>query len=381
MNEIALQQQRTIDRVALAGSLLAAFAAAAFLAFDPVQTVARRPAQVPAAVVPVAAAPAPALADTTPVRSVALPAPTWSAVSDGQWAAYVSSDDKGSPGEIVVRRLANEDWHVAYVATPGRYLGQLSLAAGLLAFEELVPAGTSGAAPTVTVKTLRIDSAELSTIDEYLALDLRYGEGGGYASSSPVTDGSRVFWIHQTAMSKGGVCNEIRMRDNATGATTIVYQKMTTLGSLAVWGDTLAFTRFTEPASSAFLLDIPSRKLAAVDGFDFSVVQSAGPAGVVVTGGSFSGSAASWLVRADGTTSRLASDCYNVLANERLSAMRCATQIEIRDLATGDSLFAFAGTAGALAIFPTGVLWAEGDSLSIYEVQPLGGVFSETRPN
>src|SRR5207237_681254 len=88
-------------------------------------------------------------------------------------------------------------------------------------------------------------------------------------------------------------------------------------------------------------------------GFAYSYMQSIGPSGVVVTGATTADApAASWLVNTDGTRTRLASDCFNVTVSARVLAMRCASQLEIRDLATASSLYRFAVPAGARGEVP-----------------------------
>src|SRR5207248_315710 len=120
MNELALQQQRTVDRVALIGSTLAILAAAAFVTLDPVQNVARRPSSPAAHVTP---APATA-ADHSPLVELALPSPAWTIVTDGTWAACARLE-AGQPAEVVARALHRDASHVVYRAGASSYLGQL----------------------------------------------------------------------------------------------------------------------------------------------------------------------------------------------------------------------------------------------------------------
>ncbi len=361
--------QRTVDRIALTGAALALVSAVAFIALDPVQTVVRRvPAAPAAAPAEPAATAAPVAAESTPLVRLALPSAAWSVVTDGRSIAYARLKE-GEPGEIVVRSLVNEDWRVAYRAAAGSYLGQLSLRSGMLAFEELAQAQPG----RTIVRLLNVATGERRVVDQYTPLGVRYGEGGGYISSSPVTDGARVFWIHQTLMPKGGVCNEIRVLDVATGEDRLLYQKMAPISGLAVHGDTLAFTMVTKDAAHAYTVDVASGALSQIDdGFSVSYVQSVGPAGVVVSGAERAAvNSASWLIRADGTRTRIASSCFNVTVTDRVIAMRCGSQIEIRDLATGASLYAYSGSAGPLAVYDRGVVWGEGDSLVKYELPPV----------
>ncbi len=358
MSQIALQQQRTVDRIALAGSLVALLAASAFIALDPVQTVARRaPTVATAPAVRVAAA-----SERSPLVRLALPTATWTVVTDGSWAAYARLS-KGEPAEIVVRSLRGEDWRVAYRAAPDAYLGQLSLAKGVLTFEEIGVPGSDALPSRISVGALDVASAERTAVDAYAPLVP--------ASAAPITDGSRVLWVHQTAQGQ-----EIREHVLATGASRVVYAGPAQLAGLSLWRDTLAFTVLAQGDTASYTLDLASGALSRIDGFAFSYVQSIGPSGVVVTASpSAQAAAASWLVGAEGTRTRLASDCFNITMTERVLAMRCASQIEVRDLATSSSLYRLAGLAGSLAVSDRTVVWGEGDTLVVYELPTL-----ESRP-
>lgn len=357
MNELALQQQRTVDRIALTGSLIAVLAAAAFIAFDPVQTVARRAA--PAA--PIAAAPATAAARAetpSPLVRLSLPSATWSVVSDGTWAAYARLPD-GQQAELVVRSLTSDAWRVAYRAAPGSYLGQLSLEDGVLAFEEIALPGKDALPDRISVNAVTVDTGEVRLVDSFAPV--------ASIASSPVTDGSTVLWVRPSARG-----HEVRELDLASGTSRTVYRSDAEISGLALASDRVAFTTVGIGSTHSFVMDRATGEVTPVDGFTFSYVQSLAPDGVIVTaseGGD--AAAASWLVRRDGTRTRLASDCFNVAMTARITAMRCATQIEIRDRATGSALYRFAGDAGALAVFDTGVVWGEGDALMLFRAPTL----------
>lgn len=363
MNEIALRQQQTIDRIALAGSMLAFLAAAAFLTLDPVQTVARRTpgASRPSDLAPLAAPAATGSASSALVR-LELPSPTWTVVTDGTWAAY-SRMAKGELPEIVVRSLHSAAWSVAYTASEGGYLGQLSLADGVLLFEEIALPGAEALPSRIAVRALDVETGELATLDSYTPTVP--------GSASPITDGTRALWIRQTDACGGG-CQELRVRDLASGSERSAFVTTAQVTGVAVWGDTLAFSAVADRNAASYRLDLATSVLTRIDGFAFSYVQSIGPDGVVLTGGlGLDAPAASWLVAADGTRTRLASDCFNVTMTSRVLAMRCASQIEIRDRVTGTSLYRYAGDAGALAVYDGGVVWGEGAELVLYALPPL----------
>jgi hypothetical protein len=365
MNELALQQQRTVDRIALIGSALAILAATAFVALDPVQTVARRGSS--AATGSSLPTVAPAAPDRSPLAQLALPSPAWTIVSDGTWAAYARLDE-GQPAEIVVRALHSDASRVVYRAHEASYLGQLSLAKGVLALEEILP-GNNGQGREISVRVVNVATGDVTTMDTFAP--------SSSLAASPVTDGSRLFWVRPNAA--GG--DEIRGFDLATSKAWTVQRRPEQIAALALSGNSLAYTAFARDASASYVLDLASGAAKPVDGFAYSYVQSVAPDGVVVTGALAAGApASSWLVRSDGARTRLASDCFNVTMTARVLAMRCATQIEIRDLATGASLYHFAGNAGALAVFEGGVVWGEGDELMLYELPALARA-TEARPN
>jgi hypothetical protein len=366
MQEIALQQQRIVDRIALAGSLIAMLSAAAFIALDPVQTVVRQaPPDVAPAAIQVAAPLTPA-AERSALLRLELPSPTWTVVTDGTWAAY-SRLAKGEPGEIVVGSLREANWKVAHRAAAGTYFGQLSLAAAVLVFEEIALSGADPVPGQVTVQLLNAASGERSTVDRYAPL--------APGSASPVTDGSRVFWVRHTLLPGGLVGQDLYRLDLRSGDRRMLFRQMAQVSGLALGYDTLAFTTLANERSESYVIDLASGALQRIEGFAFSYVQSVGPGGVILTGSpSPNTPAASWLVRADGSRQRVASDCFNVQLTQRLLAMRCGAQIEIRDLVRGTSLHRFAGDAGALAVYESGVVWGEGDALMVYELPALDTV-------
>ena len=369
VDELALHQQRAVDRVAVAGILCTLFVAASFVALDPLQTVARPggDASVPQ---PTGSAAATASEDRPPFARLSLPSPTWSLVTDGQSVAYVRLA-RGEPSEIVVRSLSSEDWRTAYQAPEGSYVGQLSLADGLLAFEEV--ASGPGAPSRITVRALRVHTGDRVTLDSYAPLGPGLGESGGQASASPLTDGRRVLWVRQSALPSGSSGDEIRMLDLASGERRTVFESATGISGLVLWRDALAFTLLsTNAPARSLVLDLASGEIRAIDGFAYSQVRSAVPGGVILTGSeSASGVAASWLVGTDGTRRRLGSDCLDVRMTERVLAMRCGTQLEIRDLATGTRLFQLAPTVGSLAVADRTVVWADGGELTVYELPAL----------
>jgi hypothetical protein len=364
VNEIALQQQRTVDRIALAGTLLAMLSAAAFIALDPVQTVVRR---APARLEPVApgrdaalVAPVP---ERSPLRRLELPSPTWTVVTDGSWAAY-SRVARGEPAEIVVRSLRDESWKVAHRAGPAAYFGQLSLAGGVLAFEEIALSSADAVPGEVTVQMLNVTSGARTTVDSYARL--------APGSASPVTDGSRVFWVRHTLLPGGLVGQDLYQLDLASGDRRMLFRQMAQVSGLTLGYETLAFTTLANERSESYVVDLASGALRRIEGFAFSYVQSVGPEGVVLSGSPTPATpAASWLVRADGSRQRLAADCFNVQMTLRLLALRCGAQVEIRDLRSGTSLYLFAGDAGALAVYESGVVWGEGDALVVYDLPAL----------
>jgi hypothetical protein len=365
MNEIALERQRTVDRIAVVGSAIAMLTAAAFVALDPVQTVSRHPsaaARQPAATLPVAATP-----DRSPLVQLSLPSPAWTVVSDGTWAVYARLE-QGEPATLVARSLHSESSRVVYQAAASGYLGQLSLADGIVAFEEVTQPNGDGTRRTMAIKTLSIATGAVTVLDTYAP--------NASLAASPVTDGARVFWTRPAR--EGG--DEIREFDRATASSSTLSRSGKQIAGLALSGTTLAYTAFAGDEATSYVLDLATGASRPVDGFAYSYVQSVGPDGVVVTAAPTPGAAAaSWLVRADGTRTRLGSECFNVTMTARLLAMRCATQIEIRDLATGSSLYHFAGNAGALSVFENGVVGAEGDELVLYELPALADRVS-TRP-
>lgn len=367
MNELALQQQRTVDRIALIGSAIAILTAAALVALDPVQTVSRHPSAAARQPAPIAA-PLAVTSERSPLVQLSLPSPAWTIVSDGTWAAYARLE-KGQPAEVVVRSLHSDESRVVYRAAASSYLGQLSLAKGVLVLEEIAQPSADGSGRTVLVRTVSIASGEQTTVDTFAPTSS--------LASSPLTDGSRVLWVRPAS----GAGDEIREFDLATGKTRVVQRPGTQVAGLALSGNVLAYTAFARDAATSYVVDLGASAAAKpVDGFAYSYVQSVAPEGVVVTGALEAGApAASWFVKNDGTRSRLGSECFSVTMTARLLAMRCATQIEIRDLATGSSLYRFAGSAGALAVFENGVAWGEGDELVLYELPPLADA-SHARP-
>ena len=364
MNELALRQQRTVDRIALVGSAIAILGATAFVTLDPVQTVARRSSPaVPAHAA--AAAPVAATPERSPLVQLSLPSPAWTVVSDGTWAAYARLA-KDEPAEIIVRSLHADDSRVAYRAGTSSYIGQLSLSRGVLALEEILQSGTDGRR-AISVRALTVSTGEVTLIDRF--------EPTRSLTASPVTDGSRVLWIRP-----GTSGDEIREFDLVSGKTRIVRHDDAQIAALAIGVDAIAYTVFSGETAKTFVLDPSTGAATPVDGFAYSYIQSVGPDGVVVTGAVTAGSpAASWLVRPDAAKTRLGSDCLNVTMTARVLAMRCASQIEIRDLATASSLYRFAGNAGALAVFDDGVVWGEGDELMLYELPALSDA-SRARP-
>ena len=364
MNELVLRQQQTVDRVAMVGSAIAILVAAAFVTLDPIQTVARRSAplsvQAPSTVAAVAAP------EGSPLVQLSLPSPAWTVVSDGTWAAYTRVE-KGQPAEVVVRSLRTEDWRVLYRAGESSFLGQLSLAKGLLALEEIVQPNPDATGRSITIRAISIASGDVITVDSFTPM--------ASLASSPLTDGARVWWVRPVANG-----NEIRELDLATGTTRTVQQRPDQIAGLAFFGDSIGFTAFQRDSGQSYVVDLTNLIAARVEGFAYSYMQSIGPSGVVVTGATTADApAASWLVNTDGTRTRLASDCFNVTVSARVLAMRCASQIEIRDLATASSLYRFAGNAGALAVFDGGVVWGEGDQLMLYELPSLHEA-SRSRP-
>lgn len=363
MNELALRQQQTIDRIALVGSMLAFLGAALFLALDPIQTVARRSPGARATIdLSRVTAPAATATGRSPLVRLDLPSPTWTVVTDGTRAAYSRTGTDDRPA-IIVRSLHGSAWSVAYEAAEGGYLGQLSLAKGILAFEEIALPGTAALPSRIAVRALDLQTGELSTIDTY--------SPAIPGSASPVTDGTRVLWIRQTEACGAG-CQELRERDLATGRERTAFATTAQLGGIALWADTVAFSAVADRNAMSYRLDLASGAVALILDFGFSYVQSVGPDGIVLTGGiGTDAPAASWLVAADGTRTRLASDCFNIAMTARVLAMRCASQLEIRDRVTGTSLYRYAGDAGALAVYDTGVVWGEGAELVLYELPAL----------
>lgn len=367
MNEVSVRSIRTVDRAATIGIFLTLTAATAFVALDSVRTVTPRAQEVVTRVaVPVPQTEAVA---ASPLTRLALPTPTGSIVTDGRWAAYTRLA-KGDASEIVVRSLTNDDWYVAYHAPEQTFVGQLSLAQGLLVFEEVTAAQNGH----VVVRALDLATGTRRVIDEYTRLGVSFGEGGGFYSTLPLTDGQRVFWVHQTAMANGGVCDEIRALDLASGKSTLVFQRMAPVTVLAVSGDTLAFSLAQSSGlTTSFVADLRSGAVSEIDGFAFSQVQSVGPQGVILVGATdaVANAPETWLVGANGTRDRLGSDCYSVAMTARLLAVRCNTAIEIDDLVTGGTFYVLAPNAGQLAVFADGALWTENDELVVYMLPEL----------
>lgn len=368
------QAQRTADRAALSGIAVTFLLATLVLALDPVQTV-RRAA--PAAPLP---APAPAAAPlATPElapRRLALPSQVWSIVSDGRSAAYVrATDDERS--EIVVRSLRSDDWHVAYRAPAGSYVGQLAFAADAIVFEEIA-VGPDG--PTeVTLRLLGVSGGTEAVLDRYVPLDFTAGEGGGFTSALPQLDGRRAAWARQVAEG-GAVVNEVRVVDLESGASAVEIRRARLVVALALWRDRLAFSLLSSDGrSSSHLLDLASGATSELGGFASSFLHSIGPRGVVVTGTqSWSEPAAAWLVGYDGRRTRLGAQCSTYVFTERVYASRCGERIEVRDLATGGALYQVAPEASALSVTAEGVLWSEGNELVWYELPAEDG--SAARP-
>src|SRR5919204_6324068 len=154
MNELALQQQRTVDRIALIGSAIAILTAAALVALDPVQTVSRHPSAAARQPAPIAAPPA-VTSERSPLVQLSLPSPAWTVVSDGTWAVYARLE-QGEPATLVARSLHSESSRVVYQAAASGYLGQLSLADGIVAFEEVTQPNGDGTRRTMAIKTLSI---------------------------------------------------------------------------------------------------------------------------------------------------------------------------------------------------------------------------------
>ena len=360
MNELALQQQGTVDRIALVGTAIATALAIAFVLLDPIQTVARSaaPATLPERPEPVAP---PAVTAPSPLVQLPLPSPAWTVVSDGSWAVYTRVEPGAAPA-LVARSLHSDESRLLYRAGATSYMGQLSLGKGVLAFEEIAQPNGDAQGRTIAVRAVSVPGGAVNTIDSFPATRS--------FAASPLTDGTRVLWVRPA--TAGG--DEIRSLDLASGSVTTLLRRDDRIAGLALAGGRLAFTAFAGDAGKSYVFDLASARLTPVEGFAYSYVQSIGPAGVIVTAAAAPDApAASWLVRTDGTRTRLASDCFSITMTARLAAMRCATQIEIRDLATASSLYHFAGNAGALAVFDDGVVWGEGDALMLYELAPVAG--------
>ncbi len=357
-------QQRVVDRVAVAGIAVTLLAATALVGLDPVQVVSRtrpNPAPpLPAAVPAKVAAAAPA--EPSPLRRLRLPSQTWQVASDGRLAAFVRVTESGA-SEIVVGGLDGETWRVAHRTGERRALGQLSLANGVLAFEEF-DSGTNE--PTAAVYALRLDTGRWTVVDEYpIPQPEGAGNGQTLTSAAPVTDGSQVYWVR---------ADEIRGIDLATGEQRSLTHVDGSVPALFAWRDRIAFTSLRDgEAATANVLDLRTGAVRRLDGFTYAFVQAIGPAGVAVLASeSETAPLAVWLVAPDGTRTRIGADCI-VAMSARVLATRCGPRLLIRDLATGRTLTQQSAQVGMPAVYDRGAVWSEGAELVVYDLPALPG--------
>lgn len=362
MQDLASLQQRAVDRYAGAGIALTLLAAIAFLALDPVQTVSRPTPLVRAPAAPPAAAVAASAPDAAPFARISLPEPVWRLVGDAERLVYARTSSAGAH-ELVLRDRARGEWAVAYRAPLTSYIGQFALARGVLVFEEIAMDGSGPAEARVVA--IRLATRERALVDRYApVVD---GEGAGYVSAAPRTDGTRLFWIHQRAHASGRVVHEVRTLDLATGEARTVLERREVITSLEVWRDVLAITLQPAAAPAAsVIVDLPSGTARDIDGLAYAYVRAVGPAGVIVNGGTTLQQSSTWLIAPDGARTQLGSGCATAAMSERALVTYCDGTLAATDLDTNLGFHRFSPDVATVVALPDAVAWTEGTELFLY---------------